>query len=88
MDMVGVRDIAAVGDAGHNAEALLQALRKFVGRGFQRRAVQAEINVVLALPLGAGIVHMLHDMQAQKGLAAGSVWLLPVIYLQHSYRPA
>ena len=67
MDMVGVRDIAAVGDAGHNAEALLQALGEFVGRGFQRRAVQAEINIVLALPLGAGIVHMLHDMQ-RKGL--------------------
>ena len=67
MDMVGVRDIAAVGDAGHNAEALLQALGEFVGRGFQWRAVQAEINIVLALPLGAGIVHMLHDMQ-RKGL--------------------
>ena len=59
MDVVGVGDIVAVGDARHHAEALLQALGKLVGGGFQRGAVQAEINVVLLLPARAGIVHMI-----------------------------
>ena len=70
MDVVGVGDIVAVGDTGHQAEALLQALGKLVGGGFQRRAVQAEIDVVLLFPLGAGIVHMLHYVQG-KGLGGG-----------------
>lgn len=67
MDVVGVGDIVAVGDAGYDAEALLQALGKLVGGGFQRGAVQAEVDVGLRLPLGAGIIHMLHDAQG-KGL--------------------
>ena len=70
MDVVRVGDIVAVGDAGHHAEALLQALGKLVGGGFQRGAVQAEINVVLLLPACAGIVHMLHNVQ-RKGLGGG-----------------
>ena len=70
MDVVGVGDIVAVGDTGHQAEALLQALGKLVGGGLQRRAVQAEIDVVLLFPLGAGIVHVLHYVQG-KGLGGG-----------------
>ena len=70
VDVVGVRDIVAVSDARHHAETLLQALGELVGRGFQRCAVQAEINIVLVLPLGAGVVHMLHHVQ-RKGLGGG-----------------
>ena len=68
--MVAVGDIVAVGDARHNAKALLQALGKLVGGGFQRGAVQAEVDVMLFLPLGAGIVHVLHHVQ-RKGLGGG-----------------
>ena len=67
VDVVGVGDIVAVGDAGDDAEPLLQALGKLVGSGLQRGAVQAEIDVALGLPLGAGVVHVLHDFQ-RKGL--------------------
>lgn len=65
MDVIGVGDIVAVGDAGHDAEALLQALGKLVSGGFQRGTVQAEVDVGLRLPLGAGIIHMLHDAQGK-----------------------
>ena len=69
MDVVGVGDIVAVGDARNDAEALLQALGELVGGGFQRGAVQAEVDVGIGLPLGAGIVHVLHDLQG-KGLGS------------------
>ena len=58
--MVGVGDIALVGDAGNLAEAVLQALGELVGGGFQGCAVEAEIDVVFCLPLGTGVVHVLH----------------------------
>ena len=45
MDMVGVGDVTLVSDAGDDAEPVLQALGKLIGGGFQRRAVQGEINV-------------------------------------------
>ena len=70
VDVVGVGDIVAVGDAGHHAKTLLQALGKLVGGGFQRGAVQAEVDVMLFFPLGAGIVHVLHHVQ-RKGLGGG-----------------
>ena len=66
VDMVGVRDIIAVRDARHKPKTLLQALGKLVGRGLQRRAVQAEINVVLVLPLSTGVVHVLHNVQRKR----------------------
>ena len=42
----------------------------------------------------SAVFHSLHlsfifcMMARAKGVAAGSVWLLPVIYFTHSYRPA
>ena len=66
VDMVGVRDIIAVRDARHKPKTLLQALGKLVGRGLQRRAVQAEINVVLVLPLSTGVVHVLHNVKRKR----------------------
>ena len=66
MHMVGVGDIVAVGHARDDAEALLQALGELVGRGFQRRAVEAEVDVGFCLPLGAGVVHVLHDLQRER----------------------
>ena len=66
VDVVGVRDIIAVRDARHKPKTLLQALGKLVGRGLQRRAVQAEINVVLVLPLSTGVVHVLHNVKRKR----------------------
>ena len=66
MHMVGVGDIVAVGHARDDAEALLQALGELVGRGFQRRAVEAEVDVGFRFPLGAGVVHVLHDLQRER----------------------
>ena len=40
MDVVAVGDIVLVRDAFHDAKALLQALGKLVGGGFQRGAVE------------------------------------------------
>ena len=66
MDVVAVGDVALVRDAGDDAEALLQALGELVRRGFQRRAVEAEVDVVHLLPLGAGVVHVLHDLERER----------------------
>ena len=61
MNVVAVGDIALVGDALNHAEAALEALGKLVGGGFQRRAIEGEVDVALLLPLLAGVVHVLHD---------------------------
>ena len=66
MDVIGVRDIALVRHAGDDAKALLQALGKFVGRGFQRRAIEAEVDVRFRAPLGAGRVQIAHNIQRKR----------------------
>ena len=66
MDVVAVGDIALVGDAGDDAEALLQALGELVGGGLQRRAVQGVVDVLRRLPLLALVVHLLHDAQGER----------------------
>ena len=70
MDVVTVGDIVLIGDTGHDAEPLLQALGKLVGGGFQRGAVERVIHVLGLLPLGALVVHVLHHAQG-KGLGTG-----------------
>lgn len=71
VDVVGVGDIALVGDILNDAEPLLQALGEAVGGRLQRGAVEGEVDVALRLPLGAGVVHMLHDLQAEGGALLG-----------------
>ena len=87
VDVVAVGDVGLVGDAGDDAEALLQALGELVGGGLQRRAVEGEVDVLFGLPGGGGPVHVFHDLQGE-GVASGSVWERPVMYLTHSYSPA
>ena len=65
--MIRVGNVALIRNTGNLAKPLLQALGKLVGGGFQRRAVEGEVDVVLCLPCGAGIIHVLHDLQS-KGL--------------------
>ena len=65
MDMIGIRNISLVRNARDHAEPLLQALGEFIGRGFQGGTIEAEINIVLGLPGGAGLVHMTHDLQGE-----------------------
>ena len=62
VDVIGVGDVALVGDAGDLAETLLEALGKLIGCGLQGRAVEAEVDVVFLFPTGAGIVHVLHHL--------------------------
>ena len=64
--MVAVRDVALVGDAGNHAEATLQRLRELVRGRLERRAVEREVDVGLRLPLGALVVHMLHDLHGER----------------------
>ena len=66
MDVVAVGDIVLIGDTGHDAEPLLQALGKLVGGGFQRGAVERVIHVLGLLPLGALVVHVLHHAQGKR----------------------
>ena len=70
MDMVAVGDIVLVGDAGHDAKPLLEALGELVRRGFQRGAVEGVVDVLGLLPLIALVVHVLHHAQG-KGLGTG-----------------
>ena len=60
MDVVAVGDIVLVGDAGHNAKTLLQALGELVGGGFQRGAVEGVVHVLGFLPRVALVVHVQH----------------------------
>ena len=70
MDMVAVGDVALVRDAGDDAKAALEALGKFVGGGFQRRAVQGVVDIFGLFPFGAFVIHLLHDGQG-KGRGGG-----------------
>ena len=65
VDVIGVGDIVLVRDARDDTEALLQALGEFIRRGLQRRAVEGEIDVGLGLPLGTGVVEMVHDVERE-----------------------
>ena len=70
MDVVAVGDIVLVGNAGDDAEPLLQAGGKLVGGGFQRGAVKGVVDVLGLLPRLAAVVHVLHHAQG-KGLCLG-----------------
>ena len=65
MNVIAVGDIALVGDALDNAKPLLQTLGELIRGGLQRRAVQGEVDVVLCLPLFAGGVQRVHDLQRE-----------------------
>ena len=67
VDVVAVGDVALVGDALDDAEALLQALGELVGGGLQRRAIEGVVNILGVLPLLALVVHPLHDGQGEGG---------------------
>ena len=72
MNVVAVGDIGLVGDAGDDAKALLQALGEAVGGGLHGSAVQGEVHVLLGLPGGGSLVHMLHDLHGEgSGLRIG-----------------
>ena len=64
--MVAVGDIALVRHARNNAKTALQALGELIRRRLQRRAVQREIDVAFGLPLGAFVVHVLHDGHGKR----------------------
>ena len=68
--MVAVGDIVLVGDAGYDAEPLLQALGELIGGGFQRGAIEGVVHVLSLLPLAALVVHVLHHAEGE-GLCAG-----------------
>ena len=70
MHMVAVGDIVLVGNAGHDAKPLLQALGELVGGGFQRGAIEGVVHVLGLLPLVALVVHVLHHAEGE-GLCAG-----------------
>ena len=67
VNVIGVGDVALIGDALNHTKALLQTLGKFIGGGLQRRTVEGEIDIALLLPLPAGVVHVLHHLQGEGG---------------------
>ena len=71
VDVVAVCDVALVGDAGDDAEATLQAFGDLVGHGLDGRAVDGVVDVFRGLPLGAAVVHVLHDGERNFTLPAG-----------------
>ena len=64
--MIAVGDVALVRDALDDAEALLQGLGELVGGGLERRTVQRVVDVLGGLPLGALVVHALHDAECER----------------------
>ena len=65
MDVIAVGDIALVRHALDDAEALLQALRKLIGRALERRAVQRIVDDLGGLPLRGILVELLHNFEAK-----------------------
>ena len=65
MYVIGVGDVALVRNAGDYAETLLQALCELVRRGFEGRTVKRIVDILLLLPLRAGVVEALHDLKTQ-----------------------
>ena len=64
--MVAVGDVALVRHARDDAKTTLQALGELVGRRLKRGTVQREVNVAFGLPLGALVVHALHDGHGKR----------------------
>ena len=63
--MIGVRDVVFIRYSGNDAEALLQRLRKLIGRGFHRRSINGVADILLLSPLRTGIVQLLHHFQGK-----------------------
>ena len=66
MDVIAVGNVALVRHARDNAKTALQALGKLVGRRLKRGAVQREVDIAFGLPLGALVVHVLHDGHGKR----------------------
>ena len=62
--------IVLVGNTGHDAKPLLQALGELVGGGFQRGSIEGVVDVLGLFPGIALVVHVLHHAQS-KGLCTG-----------------
>ena len=65
MYVIAVGNIVLICHARNDAETLLQAFGKLISGGFQRSAVQAEIDVALLSPFGAGVIHVLHNLEGK-----------------------
>lgn len=63
--VIGVGDVGLVRNARDDAEAFLQFLRKLVGRGFQRCAIEGEVHVFLGFPALAVGIQAFHDAHAE-----------------------
>ena len=64
--MVAVGDVALVRHARDDAKTTLQALGELVGRRLKRGTVQREVDIAFGLPLGALVVHALHDGHGKR----------------------
>ena len=73
VNMVAVGDVVFVRDALDDAEALLQALGKLVGRGLHGCAVDGVADALRGPPLRALVVQALHDLEAELTSLIGSV---------------
>ena len=63
--VIAVGDVVFVRDALDDAEALLQALGKLVGRGLHGCAVYRVADALRGAPLGALVVETLHDLETE-----------------------
>ena len=63
MYMVAVGNVVLVCDTLDDAEALLQALGKLVGRGLHGCAVDGVADALRGPPLGALVIETLHDLR-------------------------
>ena len=53
----------------------MQALGELIRRGLERRAIEGEVDVVLLLPLLAGVVEPVHDLESERRRARVGVGL-------------
>ena len=66
VNVIGVGDVALIGDALNHTKALLQTLGKFIGGALNRSTVERIVDILSGFPCSALIVHVLHNLECKR----------------------
>ena len=66
VNVIGVGDVALIGDALDHTKALLQTLGKFIGSALNRSTVERIVDILSGFPCSALVVHVLHNLESKR----------------------
>ena len=66
VNVIGVGDVALIGDALNHTKALLQTLSKFIGGTLNRSTVERVVDILSGFPCSALVVHVLHNLECKR----------------------